>query len=124
MIHDRSPRDSASHPDTMVTFDADRAGLAVVHLRGEYDHTNVSALARQLAGAIAGCDGDVAIDLADVAFMDSSTISALDEAGAFLGLRSRSLMLRSPTTFGRHLLDVSGLGALIEVARNTQPSSA
>ncbi len=115
MIHPRFAQSVVSHCDTVVTFGANRAGEAVVHLRGEYDRTNVSALASRLSGAIASGDGDVVVDLAGVQFMDASTISVLVEASAFLGHRSRILWLRSPSKFGRRLLDVCGLGDLVEV---------
>ncbi len=121
MIQDRSTPSAASHSDTVVRFGVSRT---VVHLRGEYDRTNASALASQLSGAIAARDSDVIVNLGGVKFMDASTISVLVVASAFLARRSRTLLLRSPSKFGRRLLDMCGLSDLVEVTSDRLMLSA
>lgn len=94
-----------------VDREADRT---VVWLRGEYDLASVPALAELLARAIAIDDGDLVLDLRGVQFMDASTIGVLVRVDQFLGCRSRSLRLRSPSRIALRLLEVCKLTGLLE----------
>ena len=85
-----------------------------VWLRGEYDVASVPALAEVLASAIAADDADVVVHLDKVQFMDASTIGVLVRAAEFLGRRSRSLWLRSPSSMARRLLEICGLTDLLD----------
>jgi anti-anti-sigma factor len=67
-----------------------------------------------LAKAIALNDSDLMVDLSEVRFMDGSTIRTLVRANAFLGERSRSLKLRSPSRSALLVLRVSGLDGLVD----------
>jgi anti-sigma B factor antagonist len=91
--------------------DADRG---VVSLRGEYDISTVTALSETLARAIALDDADLIVDLSGVRFMDASTIGVIVRACNILRLRSRTLVLRSPSALARRVLEVCGLAVLVD----------
>lgn len=88
--------------------------LSVVWLRGELDLVTVSKLARTLAWAVALDDADVVVDLSGVQFMGAETVDAIIGARNALLLRSRSLTLRSPSTWARRVIEVCGLAGLID----------
>jgi|GEM_PF-7134513 anti-anti-sigma factor len=89
-----------------VGRDADRT---VVWLRGTYDLSSVTALAELMARAIAIDDGDLVVDLHQVQFIDAASVGVLMRVHKFLVLRSRSLVLRSPSRSARSVLDECGL---------------
>jgi anti-sigma B factor antagonist len=102
-----------SHPCLVVIpgGDADRG---VVELRGEHDISTVTALSETLARAIARDDADLIVDLSGVLFMDAATIGVIVWACNILRLRSRSLVLRSPSALARRVLEVCGLAVLVD----------
>jgi anti-anti-sigma factor len=89
----------------------------VVRLRGEHDVSTVAALSETLAGAMALDDCDLVVDLSEVEFMGAATIGVLVRARVLLRLRSRSLVLRSPSSCARRILDLCGQGDLLEPRR-------
>jgi anti-anti-sigma factor len=85
-----------------------------LRLRGEHDLSTASELAATIARAIADDeDADLVIDLADVTFMDASTITVLLRARRYLEERSRHLLLRAPSRSTRRLLVLCALEDLI-----------
>jgi anti-anti-sigma factor len=86
----------------------------VVWLRGEHDVSTVAALSETMARAIALDDADVVVDLSDVQFMGAATVGVIIRAREFLRLRSRSLVLRSPSERARRILDVCGHSDLLD----------
>lgn len=86
----------------------------VVWLRGEHDVSTVAALSETLARAIALDDADVVVDLSEVQFMGAATVAVIIRAREFLRLRSRSLVLRSPSECARRILDVCGHSDLLD----------
>jgi anti-anti-sigma factor len=98
-----------------VTAFADRnPDRTVVWLRGEHDVSTVAALSETLARAIALDDADVVVDLSEVQFMGAATVAVIIRAREFLRLRSRSLVLRSPSECARRILDVCGHSDLLD----------
>jgi anti-anti-sigma factor len=89
----------------------------VVWLRGEHDVSTVAALSDTLAGAMAIDDCDLVVDLSEVEFMGAATIGVLVRARELLQSRSRSLVLRSPSSCARRILDLCGQGDLLEPRR-------
>jgi len=85
----------------------------VVWLRGEHDVSTVAALSEVMARAIALDDADVVVDLSEVQFMGAATVGVIIRARQFLRLRSRSLVLRSPSECARRILDVCGHSDLL-----------
>lgn len=81
----------------------------IVWLHGHHDQSTVGALTAQLANAISLRRSDVIVDLRDVEYMDFSTVGVIERAEDFLRLRTRSLLLRSPSRFARLVLDPFGL---------------
>lgn len=89
----------------VLAFVGRDAGRTVVWLRGSYDQSSVTALAELMARAIAIDNGDLVVDLNQVQFLDAASVDVLVRVHEFLGLRSRSLVLRSPSKSARVVLD-------------------
>jgi anti-anti-sigma factor len=85
-----------------------------VWLRGEHDVSTVPALSETLARALTLDDADVVVDLSEVQFMGAATVGVIIRARDFLRLRSRSLVLRSPSECVRRMLEVCGHADLLD----------
>jgi anti-anti-sigma factor len=88
----------------------------VVAVGGEADLFNRPALSQALSTVIASHDGDVVVDLAETAFIDTAIVRALADAHRMLGLQGRTVTFRSPSRLAARLLDLFGLTDLIESA--------
>jgi anti-anti-sigma factor len=97
----------------LIDFARRDAAHTVVWLRGEHDISTVGALSETLARAIAR-DADVVVDLSEVDFMGAATVGVIIRAGELLGLRSRSLAVRSPSRCARRILDLCGRAGLLD----------
>ena len=86
----------------------------IASLDGVHDTATVATLCETLAALIALSDADLILDLSAVEFLDTSTVAVLLRAEAFLGAHARSLVLRSPSTCARPVLDAWGLSNLVE----------
>jgi anti-anti-sigma factor len=91
----------------------------VVWLRGEHDVSTVAALSEIMARAIALDDADVVVDLSEVQFMGAAAVGVVIRAQEFLRLRSRLLVLRSPSEGARRVLEVCGHADLLDPAKST-----
>jgi len=89
----------------------------VVWLRGEHDVSTDDALCLTLVRAIALDSTALVIDLSGVEFMGASTIGVIVRAREFLGQRSASLTVRSPSAFVRRILAVCGLDDFLGLSR-------
>jgi anti-sigma B factor antagonist len=98
----------------------DRASSVIV-LRGDVDAYSWPALSEALSRVIASRQGEVVVDLADVAFIDSAGVHALAVARDLLIRRARSLTLRSPSTTATKVLGVFGLSDLIDASQERLP---
>jgi anti-sigma B factor antagonist len=107
-----------------MEFAARDADCTVVWVRGEHDIATVAALSETLAWAIALDDADVVVDLSRVTFMDASTVGAVVHAREELWLRARSLSVRAPSRSARRILEVCGLGHLVEVEPDDDAATA
>jgi hypothetical protein len=67
-----------------------------------------------LAWAVALDDADVVVDLSGVRFMGAETVGAIVAARNALLLQSRSLTLRSPSTWARRVIELFGMSGLID----------
>lgn len=92
-------------------LDADRT---VVWLSGEHDVSTVPALSDTIARAIALDGADLVIDLSGVDFIGAATVSVIIRAHGFLKLRSRSLVLRSPSPSAKRVIELCGLAELLD----------
>jgi anti-sigma B factor antagonist len=83
----------------------------VVALHGELDVAASQGLSDELAGLIDSGTTDLIIDLAKLAFIDSTGLSAILRANR--KLEKGHLLLREPTPMVRQVLEITGLtGAL------------
>jgi anti-sigma B factor antagonist len=86
-------------------------GATVVALCGELDVASSQELSDELAELIEGGTTDLVIDLAQLAFIDSTGLSAILRANR--SLERGHLVLREPSPMVRQVLEISGLtGAL------------
>jgi anti-sigma B factor antagonist len=79
----------------------------VVRLAGELDLYNAGEIRDAIGGAIASSPRRVVVDLAEVAFIDSTALGVLIEARARVG--GDRLALAAPRHETRRTLEVSGL---------------
>jgi anti-sigma B factor antagonist len=87
-------------------------GGTVVELSGELDVSTSRELSEELIGLIDAGNTDLVIDLAHLAFIDSTGLSAILQANKKLDGRGQ-LVLREPTGLVKQVLEVTGLtGAL------------
>ena len=99
--------------DVRVVRDGART---VVTLRGEADASTTAILSDALARVIAARAGDVVIDLAELAFVDSATVRVIATAHDLLAGQGRTLAVRSPSRLATLVLDLFGLTEFIEAA--------
>lgn len=86
----------------------------VVWLEGEQDFATLPGVASVLADAMGANTAGVVVDLSAVTYMDASTIGVLIGARNLLRAQSRTLTVRSPSTWAGWLLTLCGLTALID----------
>jgi anti-sigma B factor antagonist len=103
---------------------APKAGSVVVRLRGEHDLSTVPELSAALTQAITLDDVDVVVDLTEVAFMGVATLRVILRARELLRAQSRCLVLRSPPSCVRRVLELCGDAALLAPAESTPVTAA
>jgi anti-anti-sigma regulatory factor len=91
---------------------ADAPGELIV-LRYEPDATIRSDLPAVLARAVAG-GGDVVVDLAETDFIDTATYFTMAAAARLLHGDGRRITFRSPSRLAAKVLNLYGLGHLID----------
>lgn len=96
----------------LVRMGAD-GSRAIVWLSGEHDISTVAVLTAALDQVVAR-GADVVIDLAEIEFMDASTIDAIVRCRRLLAEEGRRLSLRGPQRVARRVIGVCGLASLIE----------
>lgn len=96
----------------------------VVWLRGEHDLSTAPALSEAMAWIIAVDDADVVVDLSEVQFMGAATVGVLIRARELLRLRSRSLMVRSPSRFAQRVLELCGDTGLVDPIEATPQAAS
>lgn len=105
-------------PDELEWFGVETTFVgtaALLTVRGELDVDSREVLGRALSGAAARCS-TVVIDLDDLRFVDAAGMGALVGASNVLRGRSGRLVLRRPCGIVARVLDVAGLGDLLEYA--------
>jgi anti-anti-sigma factor len=91
--------------DGLILRVEQHASGPVLHIKGEVDLATAPLLRERLLGL----EGSVVVDLADVAFLDSTAISTLVVARKRLVRDGGSLTLRNPSDLVVRTLEVSGL---------------
>ncbi len=88
-------------------------GATVVALRGELDVASSQGLSDELVGLIEAGATDLVIDLAELAFIDSTGLSAILRANR--KLERGHLLLREPSPMVRQVLEITGLTGSLRI---------
>jgi anti-sigma B factor antagonist len=95
--------------------DISMGAISGVAIRGEVELATTPELATAIDEAIRASCGPFVIDLSLVDFLDSSGISCLVRARAFLGRDERPLVLICPPGIARRALELTGIVELVAV---------
>jgi anti-sigma B factor antagonist len=98
---------------TYTVAPAEGVNPMVVTLSGELDLASAPAFAPVLADAASS--GDVAVDLADLAFIDSSGLWALIKANAAAEAAGSAFTLRCPHGIVRRAMTYAGLDGVFKI---------
>jgi anti-sigma B factor antagonist len=90
-------------------------GRSGVTIMGEIDMSNSLVLGEHLAGVVEAEKRDLVLNMAHVAFIDSTGLAALLHARRQLASFGRSLVLEAPSDAVSRILQVTGLDALFQV---------
>jgi anti-sigma B factor antagonist len=92
-------------------------GAATLALRGDIDAYTGPSLTEYLDAAVAETDGNVTVNLANVAFVDSSGIAVLVGAAKRLRERGHELVVEEPAARVSKILEMTGVTKLLRVER-------
>jgi len=95
----------------------------VVELSGEVDVLTVATFGCVLDALFDAGRRDIVVDVAELDFMDASGLGAIGPMSSRLRGSDGVLTIRSPSPMVRRLLDITGMGDLIE-RRSPDPTSA
>ncbi len=101
-----------SLPPEFAVEDAPLGEVPGVRLHGELDLHTAPLLTDTLDDHIRATCGAFVVDLGEVAFLDSSTISALLRARALLGQEDRDLVLVCPPGRIRRVFELTGVSEM------------
>lgn len=90
-------------------------GATRLRLRGELDAATAVELGQHVAASTAN---EVELDMAEVTFMDSSGLAAVLEAHRRLAADHRRLVLVGRSTAVQRVLDLAGVAAHLDLARD------
>jgi anti-anti-sigma factor len=93
----------------------------VIVLRGEADLSTRADLSDVLSRVIAHYGGDVVVDLAVVAFVDTAIVRVLAMSQRMLDGQRRSLTFRTPSRLAARMLDLFGMTEMIEAPERAKP---
>jgi anti-anti-sigma factor len=103
---------SIHRQSSVATIEREPLG-SVVWLEGEHDAFTVAALSQVIDGALAIDTGDLILDLSRVQFLAVRSVGVIIRTREVLRSQSRSLVLRSPSSSARRVLDLLDLGDLV-----------
>jgi len=95
-------------------------GRTVIHVRGEIDIGTYDRL-RDAIELHLGPRQTIVLDLSEVEFLDSSSLTVLLQARGKLTADGGSLVLRNPSDFARTLLTLTQTQHLLEVEADDRP---
>lgn len=116
-VDDHEAVDAGGLDEEPVREVVEHGGAVVVRLAGELDLYNADAVRQTLFEVVQRAPERLVVDLADVRFIDSTTLGVLIEARSKLPDR-RSFLLAAPGLETRRALEISGLDRHF----NVQPS--
>ncbi len=89
--------------------------IRLIRLKGKLDISGTSAIESQFAGYCGGENARVVVDLSEVDFLASIGIRMLTLTAKSLASRGGKMVLLHPTPEVAHVLDVTGIAAIIPV---------
>lgn len=98
----------------------DRDGTRTVGVSGEVDVSNASALREAIDKALEDGSRDVVVDLADVAYIDSTGIGVLVGGAQRLGKAGGSLRVTNPQRNVARVLSLLGVDKELGAARGSE----
>jgi anti-sigma B factor antagonist len=99
---------SSAVEEFAVEFSDDGVGVTV-RVVGDVDIDTAGVLAAQLDRAVDGFTGDVTVDMAGVAFLDSLGLCVLLRARSALDAAGRQLLLAAPARAATRIFELTGL---------------
>lgn len=100
--------------DFKVSIDERADAYSIVAVRGEVDLHTAPKVQYAIERGAEGV-GTVVVDMADVAFMDSTALSTLMRAKETLEKDGTSLRLTTPSGAVQRIFDVTGFGDYFEI---------
>ncbi len=107
-----APVDNGATALGSMESDVDESGARIVRLIGEIDISNADTLGRNLDLMLGEPGGPVTIDLAGLAFMDSSGIAMLLRAVG----NATSVEIRNPSAVVRRIIECTGLTEILRIS--------
>lgn len=93
-----------------------------LRLRGEIDIVTVPVLDESLSALVDGAGtSDVVVDLANVDFMGVAGLEALCNQARRMNQRGQRLVVSSPSTLTRRVIDILGVGDLLSLPAQEPP---
>ena len=92
-------------------------GRLTLVLRGDLDAYTGPRFNQSLRSAVARTKGDVAMDMSDVTFVDSSGIAILVAVAKELRERGSQLVIQSPPQMVAKVLEMTGVNRLVRLER-------
>jgi anti-sigma B factor antagonist len=111
-------------PPKFAVESAPVGGAPGVLVRGEIDIETAPEVTTALDAAIRETRGALVVDLADVAFFDSSGVHVLLRARAVLGREERALVIVCPPGPTRRLFEVAGIADLLAIYDSREHAAA
>ena len=92
--------------------------IRLIKLNGKLDITGTGQIETKLAGYCGGENARILLDLSDVEFLASIGIRLLTLTAKSVATRGGKMVLLNPTPDVYHVLDVTGIPAIIPVYSN------
>ena len=99
-------------------------GIGVIQLIGDLDITGVGAIETQFAGYCAGENVRVVVDLSEVGFLASIGIRLLTLNAKSIASRGGRMVLLHPNPEVRHVLEITGIPAIIPIYDGLESAEA
>jgi anti-sigma B factor antagonist len=100
----------------LLDISIDHGPITTITLAGDLDPATAPSLDDAVGTLVADDSvGRVVLDLSGLSFLDSSGLRVFVTAREALGARGADLALRAPSANISRLLDITGLGEVIEV---------
>jgi anti-sigma B factor antagonist len=90
----------------------------VVALAGELDISTAEQLSETINGELRGGRVRIVVDLADLTFCDSLGLGTLVVLSRSARIQQTYLLLRNPSPFFTRMLEVTGVGAGLNIAED------